>query len=278
MQVKSIIQNFKPDAVIGVGGYSSFPVLRYAQARGIKTFIHESNSFAGKSNKLLGKNATKIFVASDGMEAFFPASKIVVTGNPVRSAIANATITKAEACRFFGLEENKLTVLAVGGSLGAKSINEAIAAHLDDFTKNNLQLIWQTGTTTAEQFKTIGKQYANVWVDAFINQMEMGYAAANVVISRAGAMAVTELCVAKKPVIFVPFPFAAEDHQTENAQHLVNKEAALMIKDNEAKEKLVSAIVSLAANMQQQGWLKENIAKLAITNADQIIAREVINA
>jgi UDP-N-acetylglucosamine--N-acetylmuramyl-(pentapeptide) pyrophosphoryl-undecaprenol N-acetylglucosamine transferase len=278
LQVRKIINDFKPDAVIGVGGYSSFPVLKYSQTRGIKTYIHESNSFAGRSNILLGKNATKIFVASDGMEKFFPKHKIMITGNPVRSSIAHSTVKRSDAFRFFGLDENKTTVLAVGGSLGAKSINEALATRLDYFSLNNLQLIWQTGTTTAEEYKEKGKAHLNVWVGDFITQMEMGYAAADVVISRAGAMAVTELCVARKPVIFVPFPFAAEDHQTVNAQHLVQKEAALMIKDSEAKEKLAAAVVSLAENKELREKLRENIGRLAIVNADEVIAREIIPA
>ena len=276
-QVRTIVNSFKPTAVIGVGGYSSFPVLRYAQSQGIATYIHESNSFAGKSNQWLGKKATKIFVASDGMEKFFPAHKIMITGNPVRTSIVQSTVTRSEAFRFFGLDEAKTTVLAVGGSLGAKSINEALLAHLDYFALNNLQLIWQTGKTTAAIYKEAAKGHLNIWIDEFITQMEMAYAAADVVISRAGAMAVTELCVAKKPVIFVPFPFAAEDHQTVNAQHLVDKEAALMITDSEAKEKLAAAIVSLAENKELQEKLKTNIGKLAITNADEVIAREVVD-
>ena len=275
LQVRKIINDFKPDAVIGVGGYSSFPVLRYAQTKGIKTYIHESNSFAGKSNRMLGRNATKIFVAGDGMEKFFPKNKIIITGNPVRSSIAHSTVTRADAFRFFGLDENKTTVLAVGGSLGAKSINEALASHLDYFSLNDLQLIWQTGTATAQEYIEKAKGHLNIWAGDFISQMEMGYAAADVVISRAGAMAVTELCVAKKPVIFVPFPFAAEDHQTVNAQHLVQREAALMIKDSEANEKLAAAVVSLAGNKELREKLEENIGKLAILNADEVIAREI---
>ncbi|MCZ2222752.1 MAG: undecaprenyldiphospho-muramoylpentapeptide beta-N-acetylglucosaminyltransferase [Chitinophagales bacterium] len=278
IQVRSIINQFKPNAVIGVGGYSTFPVLKYAQTKGIKTFIHESNSFAGKANLMLGKNATKVFVASDGMGKFFPSNKIVITGNPVRKAIAKLTTTKTEAIHFFQLDENKKTVLAVGGSLGAKSINEAIALHIDEFEKNNLQLIWQTGKTTAEEFKAkaIGKK--NIWCNDFITQMEMAYAAADIVISRAGAMAVTELCVTGKPTVFVPFPFAAEDHQTVNAKHLVEKNAALLIKDNEAKEKLVSTIIALSKNEEQQKQLKQNILSLAINNADERIAKEIIQA
>jgi UDP-N-acetylglucosamine--N-acetylmuramyl-(pentapeptide) pyrophosphoryl-undecaprenol N-acetylglucosamine transferase len=275
LQVRDILGYFKPDAVIGVGGYSSFPVLKSAQRKGIPTFIHESNSFAGKSNMMLGRNATKIFVASDGMEKFFQKEKIIITGNPVRKSIGEATISKAEAVALFGLDPNKTTILAVGGSLGARSINEALAEHLGEFEKNNLQLIWQTGKTTAEVFINKAKGYNNIFVNDFITQMERGYAAADVVISRAGAMAVTELCVMKKPVVFVPFPFAAEDHQTVNAMHLVNKNAALMIKDSEAKDKLVSTVIALAKDEAKQQALRENIGKLAITNADEVIAKEI---
>jgi len=275
-QVRKIVADFKPDAVVGVGGYSSFPVLKQAQLKGIPTFIHESNSFAGKTNMMIGKNATKVFVASDGMEKFFPKEKILITGNPVRKSIAESTVTRSQACRFFNLEENKTIVLAVGGSLGAKSINEALANKLDAFRNQNIQLIWQTGKTTGATYKEKAKGLLNVWVDDFITQMEMAYAAADIVISRSGAMAVTELCVAKKPVVFVPFPFAAEDHQTVNAQVLVNKKAALMIKDSEANDKLVGMAISLAENKDLQQELSQNIAKLAITNADEVIAKEIL--
>ncbi len=276
-QVRTIFNEFTPDAVIGVGGYSSFPVLKHAQLKGIANFIHESNSFAGKTNILLGKKATRIFVATDGMEQFFPASKIKVTGNPVRKSIANATVSRREALQFFKLEENKTTVLAVGGSLGARSINEAIANHLDAFAKNGLQLIWQTGKTTAAQYKSKVDKRANIWVDDFITHMEMAYAAADIVISRSGAMAVTELCVAKKPVIFVPFPHAAEDHQTVNAQNLVKKKAALMVTDKEANEVLVDKTIALAENAALQQELKNNIAQLAVNNADEVIANEILS-
>lgn len=277
LQVRKIIRDFQPAAVVGVGGYSSFPVLKQAQYKGIPTFIHESNSFAGKTNILLGKNATKIFVATDGMGKFFPKEKLLITGNPVRKSIAESTVTRAEALRFFNLDENRVTVLAVGGSLGARSINEALSKNLDAFKADKLQLIWQTGKTTASEYKAKGKSYQNVWVDEFITKMEMAYAAADIVISRSGAMAVTELCVAAKPVIFVPFPFAAEDHQTVNAQSLVDKKAALMIKDSEADEKLVTMAISLASNKSRQHELSQNIGKLAIKNADEIIAKEILD-
>jgi len=278
-QVRRIFKSFRPDAVIGVGGYSSFPVLRFAQAEGIASFIHESNSFAGKSNILLGKKATKIFVASDGMEKFFPANKIMITGNPIRPAIANVSlIPKEEAVKFFGLQPGKKTLLIVGGSLGARSINEAIAKGLNDLVQSGLQIIWQTGKTDADKWKEAAQDQLSVWVNDFITEMEKGYAAADIVISRAGAMAKAELCVVKKPVLFVPFPFAAEDHQTVNAMNLVEKHAALMVKDNEAMDKLVPTIIELAKNEKQQAELKENIGKYAVTNADHNIASEILKS
>ncbi len=275
-QVKKIINAFKPDAVVGVGGYSSYPVLRFAQRKNIPTFIHESNSFAGKSNMLLGKRATKIFVASEGMEKFFPAEKIIITGNPVRKSIAQSTVSKEEAMKFFGLEENKKTILAIGGSLGAKSINEVMAQHVLELEQLGLQLIWQTGKNTATAYIERGRPYKCVWVNDFITDMDKAYAGADVVISRSGAMSVTELCVSAKPVVFVPYPFAAEDHQTANAKRLVDKEAALMVKDSDAQAKLFGAITNLAFNAAMQEKFKRNISALAIRDADVRIAEEII--
>ena len=276
LQVKKIIKSFKPDAVIGVGGYSSFPVLRFAQAKNIPTFIHESNSFAGKSNMMLGKKATEIFVASDGMQKFFPTEKIMITGNPVRAGIVSNSISREEGIKFFQLNPAKKTVFVTGGSLGAKNINEAIDAHINEFEKNDLQLIWQTGKLYADKAKQISAGKTNVWTNDFITKMENAFAAADVVISRSGAMSIAELCVVKKPVVFVPFPFAAEDHQTANAKNLVDKNAGLMITDSEAKEKLVQAIIDLSTDENKQKELKENIGKLAVTNGDEIIAKEIL--
>lgn len=275
-QVRNILKSFKPTAVIGVGGYSSFPVLRTAQAKGIPTFIHESNSFAGKANIMLGKKATKIFVATDGMEKFFPHEKIMITGNPVRASISKSTVSREEGIRFFGLDPAKKTVLSVGGSLGAKSINEALDNNLDQFAANNLQLLWQTGKPYATPAKEAAAGKSNIWVNDFINQMEYAYAAADLVISRSGAMAIAELCVMKKAAVFVPFPFAAEDHQTANAQNLVNKNAGILVKDSEALHKLVQSIVDLSKDEYRQEELKKNIAKLAVSDADEVIAAEIL--
>lgn len=276
VQVRQIFNSFKPDAAIGVGGYSTYPVLRFAQSKGIPTFIHEANSFAGKSNQLLGKKATAIFVAIDGMEAFFPAQKIQITGNPVRSNLRERATNRQEALAYFGLNPAQKTVLSVGGSLGANSINEAIRNNIDLFAQHQLQLIWQTGKTYVEQGKTVATGRPNIWVNDFISQMNLAYAAADVVISRSGAMSVAELCVQQKPTLFVPYPFAAEDHQTVNAKKLVNKRAAMMISDADALTELVPSIIALADNKTEQELFTHNMAPLAINNADEVIAKAII--
>ncbi|CAN5857600.1 undecaprenyldiphospho-muramoylpentapeptide beta-N-acetylglucosaminyltransferase [soil metagenome] len=276
LQVRTIFKSFKPDAVIGVGGYSSFPVLRFAQSQRIKTFIHESNSFAGKANIFLGRRATKIFVATDGMEKFFPAAKIMVTGNPVRQTIVLHAVTKEDALKHYAFSAEKKVVLVVGGSLGAKNINEAIDKDIELFESNNLQLIWQTGKPYMDKATERSRGRNNVYANDFITQMEFAYAAADMVISRSGAMAIAELCLVKKPVVFVPYPFAAEDHQTANAQNLVNKDAALMIRDDQALNKLVPAIISLSKDEALQESLKENIGRLGIADAAKIIAEEIL--
>jgi len=276
LQVIQIFNKFKPDAVIGVGGYSSFPVLRYAQSNGIKTFIHESNSFAGKANIMLAKKATKIFVATRGMDIFFPADRIIISGNPIRESIAANNIDHNKAISFFGLDTNKKTVLIVGGSLGAKSINETILANLDLFDEHHLQLIWQTGKIDADKYKNaaVNKQY--VWVNDFIQEMEYGYTAADLVISRAGAMAVSELCIVAKPAILVPFPLAAEDHQTANAMQLVTEKAAEIVADKDVKELLIKKVISLIKNDDELKMLSENIKKLGKFSADKLIASEIL--
>ena len=278
VQVSEIFKGYRPDAVIGVGGYSTYPVLRYAQSKKLPTFIHESNSFAGKSNILLGKKATKIFVAGDGMEKFFPAERMMITGNPIRSSIASSNITREEGAKYFKLDPSRKIVLVTGGSLGAKNINEAIAAAIGEFSANNLQLIWQTGKPFAADAQKISDGRKNVWTNDFITKMEYAFAAADIVVSRSGAMAIAELSVVKKPVIFVPFPFAAEDHQTVNAKQLADKNAALMIADAEARGTLVRSIIDLATNNRLQDELKNNIGKLGKTNADEVIAKEILEA
>jgi len=275
-QVRQILNDFRPHAVIGVGGYSSFPVLRLAQTRAIPTFIHESNSFPGKSNIILAKRATKIFVASYGMDKFFPPQKILMTGNPVRNIFSDNKISRKEALDFFGLKEEIKTVFVMGGSLGAKSINTVIENNLDFFKENNLQLIWQTGKGYAAAAAEAEEERTNIWTNAFINNIEYAYAAADIVVSRAGAMAISELCVVGKPVIFVPYPHASEDHQTANANALVTKHAAIMINDIEVSKKLMNAINILADNPIKANELEINISKFANTNADVLIATEIL--
>lgn len=275
-QVRKILGGFKPDAVIGVGGYSSFPVLRMAQAKGIPTFIHEANSFAGKSNQLLSKKASIVFTAIDGMEDYFPKDRIVISGNPVRKSIVEAHVTREEGIRFFGLNPNHKTVLVVGGSLGAGSVNHAIQNGLNELEQSGIQLIWQTGRPFADQAKKLAQGKQNIWTGDFIAQMEYAYAAADVVVSRAGAMAIAELCVTGKPTLFVPYPYAAEDHQTVNAMRLVEKNAGLIVKDDEVETKLIPAILTLVMNPEQQEALKKNILKLSVKNADVIVAQKII--
>ena len=276
-QARRIIERFQPHAVVGVGGYASFPIMRKAQGKGIPTLIQEQNSFAGKANMILGKKAKKICVAYEGMEKFFPADKIVVTGNPVRGNITQSAVSKEDALQHFGLQTGKTTVFAVGGSLGAKAINEALQPLLATFVEKDIQLIWQTGKPYFDTAKAAALPYSShVKVLDFINLMDFAYKASDVVISRAGALAIAELCVVKKPVIFVPYPFAAEDHQTFNAQSLVVKKAALIIKNDEAGAQLGNTLFSLVQNKALLEQLEQNIGKLGNTNADMVIAKQVM--
>jgi UDP-N-acetylglucosamine--N-acetylmuramyl-(pentapeptide) pyrophosphoryl-undecaprenol N-acetylglucosamine transferase len=277
LQVKEIFKSFRPQAAIGVGGYSTFPVLRYAQGKKIPTFIHESNSLAGKANKMLGRKATRIFTASDGMQKYFPADRLIHTGNPLRKSVVDSHISREEGIDFFGLDPQTVTVLVTGGSLGAKSMNEAIDAGISQLIKNQIQLIWQTGKTYTETAATHAVESKLIWTSAFITKMEYAYAAADIIVSRSGSV-LYELCVVKKPVIFVPYPHATEDHQTVNAQNLVKKGAAIMIADKDARDKLVPEIIRLAKDKSQREQLGENIGKLAIVNADERIANEIFNS
>lgn len=271
-----ILKDFRPDVVVGVGGYASFPVLSAAQKLGIPTVIQEQNSFAGKSNKILGKEAKAVCVAYEGMEKFFPKEKITITGNPVRHVIANAAVTHQEGLEVFGLDAAKKTLLVVGGSLGALSINKAIKEGLPSLRELGLQVIWQTGKLFYEEAKAaVGEDYDNILVKDFINNMEYAYAAADMVISRAGALASAELCIAGKPVIFVPYPFAAEDHQTSNAMALVEHNAAIMVKDNEVGAFLMKKLNQLAEDENMQQIMAEEIKQLAIPDADDRIANKI---
>ena len=277
-QVRSIFNAFKPNAVFGVGGYSSFPVLKFAQSKGIPTFIHESNAFAGKSNIWLGKSATKIFTGTQGMDKFFPSNKIIVTGNPVRKNISTSIYTKETAMMQFGLLPDKKTVLIVGGSLGANSINDVIMQNLKHFNELGIQLIWQTGKSPSAKYLNAAKSFSNVYVNSFLNDMSAAYMAADMVISRAGAMSVAEIAITGKPCVFVPYPFAAEDHQTFNAKTLVDDGAAFMVKDAMVKDALVPLITDAINQPSILDNMQKKIKAFAISNADEIIAKEIIAA
>lgn len=274
-QVRKIFKQFTPQAVIGVGGYASFPVIRYAQFSGIDSYIHESNSFAGKANILLGKKARAIFVATAGMESFFPAQSLVVTGNPVRQEIEYPTSTREQALEHFGMSASLPVVLVMGGSLGAKSINEAIAAQLASL-QQQVQLIWQTGKQDAAKYVALASGYKTVYVSEFIQRMDLCYLAANVVVSRSGAMSVAEICMSGKPAILVPYPFAAEDHQTANARYLTQHGAALLIADAQAGATLVPAILQLAKDVIQQEKMSAASRTLAVHNAGNTIAQFIL--
>lgn len=273
-----IIKSFKPDAVIGVGGFASFPMLNAAQNAGIPTIIQEQNSYAGKSNKILGKKAKAICVAYDNMHDFFPAEKIIKTGNPVRKLITAMHESRSEGVQFFGLSAKQKTILVVGGSLGAQSINESIANDLNKIVVAGYQLIWQTGKHYIDQAKIAAAPYGDtVKVFEFIYEMDKAYSAADVVISRAGALAIAELCIVGKPVVFVPYPHAAEDHQTSNAMALVNNNAGVLVKDSDARKELVKVTLDLIQDEQRSLQMKAAIAKLAVKDADQQIAAIITN-
>ena len=275
---KSIIKNFKPMAAVGVGGYASGPTLNVCASKGIPCLIQEQNSYAGVTNKLLAKKAEKICVAYEGMERFFPADKIIMTGNPVRQNVLETTLTKEEARKQFGLEPDKKTILLVGGSLGARTINESVLQHLDLVKKSGVQFIWQTGkyynAAIMEQLK--GKELPMLKVTDFISDMGAAYKAADLVISRAGASSISEFCLIGKPVILVPSPNVAEDHQTKNAMALVNKDAAIYVKDADAPNELLQKAINTVKNEDKLNSLCENIKKLGLKNSADVIADEVI--
>lgn len=277
MQARKILKDFAPDAVVGVGGYASFPMLNAAQGKHIPTLIQEQNSFAGKSNKFLGKKAKAVCVAYENMDRFFPKERLILAGNPVRKNISASEVSRAEGKAKFNLDENKRTVFVVGGSLGAKAVNEAIDEGLEEILGEGVQLLWQTGKPYYDTAINRSAGYRdNVKVFDFIKEMEYAYAAADVVISRAGALAISELCIAAKPVIFVPYPFAAEDHQTSNAMALVEHNAALIVKNNDAKAELVKKLKMLLHDEAMQEVMSNSLKSLAIYDADERIANKVI--
>ena len=275
---KKIIKDFRPQVAVGVGGYASGPTLNMAAAKGIPCLLQEQNSYAGVTNKLLAKKAAKICVAYEGMERFFPAEKIMMTGNPVRQQLLDTTITHEDAVRSFGFDPTKKVVLIVGGSLGARTLNESVLQHLDQIRQSDVQFIWQTGkfysAEISERLK--GQDIPNLTVTDFISDMGVAYKAADLVVSRAGAGSISEFCLLGKPVILVPSPNVAEDHQTKNAMALVNKAAALYVKDAEADKILLPLAIDTAKDDAKLQSLHENILKMALPDSADIIAKEVI--
>jgi UDP-N-acetylglucosamine--N-acetylmuramyl-(pentapeptide) pyrophosphoryl-undecaprenol N-acetylglucosamine transferase len=270
---RSILKKIKPQVVIGVGGYASGPTLKVAGLLKIPTLVQEQNSFPGKTNKLLAKNASAICTAYEGLEAFFPKEKISLTGNPVRFEMVNISGKRTEASAHYQLDPSKKTILVIGGSLGAKTLNESVLNHYDLLLEQDVQVLWQSGKL---YYKTIlekleGKESNAIKLVEFIDRMDLAYALADVIISRAGAISVSELCLVKKPVILVPSPNVAEDHQTKNAMALVSKHAAILIKDNAAKEELVPAAIALLKNEVLQESLSREIAELGKPNATENI-------
>ena len=275
---KKILRQFRPQVAVGVGGYASSAALGAANSLGIPTLLQEQNSYAGLTNKQLAKNAKKICVAYEGMERFFPAEKIMLTGNPVRQQLLETTVTHDEAVRSFGFDPSKKTVMLVGGSLGARTINESVLQHLDLIKNSDVQFVWQTGKYySAEISKRLeGENIPNLKVTDFITDMGVAYKAADLVISRAGASSISEFCLIGKPVILVPSPNVAEDHQTKNALALVHKDAALYVKDAEAPDTLLALAIKTVSDDARLKSLSENVLKLALPDSAEIIAKEVI--
>lgn len=278
LKSRSIIKNFKPDVAVGVGGYASGPLLFAASFMKVPYLIQEQNSYAGITNKNLGKNAKKICVAFDGMEKFFPANKILITGNPIRKETVKIEGKRDAAFEFFGLSPWKKTILVTGGSLGAGTLNKSMMAGIDKIVAQNVQLIWQTGKFYNQSINNQlqGNEHGNIKVLEFLQKMDLAYAAADVIISRAGAGTIAELFVVRKPVILVPSPNVAEDHQTKNALALVKNNAALLVTDLEAEANLVDVALQLLNDEQKCSELCENIGKMALPDADEVIAREVL--
>ena len=279
VKARTVIKDFKPDVVVGVGGFASGPVLRMATWMGIPTLIQEQNSFAGITNRWVASSVSKVCVAYDGMEKFFPKARIEKTGNPVRKNVVEIEGKREEAFKNYGFDSTKPVLLTVGGSLGARSINLALKDGIDELLGAGIQVIWQTGKLFAEESKQIlvTRKDKPLVITDFIYDMDMAYAAADIVISRAGAIAVSELCIIGKPAVLVPYPFAAEDHQTKNAQALVQTQAAIMIADKNASEDLVPEILNLVADATKRSLLSENIKKHALPGAASDIAQHIIN-
>ena len=275
LKSRSIIKRFKPDAVIGTGGFASGAVVKVAGQMGIPTFIQEQNSYAGITNKMLAKNAHKICVAYDAMEQFFPKEKIVKTGNPIRDGLLNIAEYRSEGLSYFHLDSQQKTLLVLGGSLGARRINQLIEQQLPLFEQLGVQVLWQCGKLYYEEYKKYNSEQVRVL--AFIDRMELAYAAADVIISRAGASSVSELCIVGKPVIFIPSPNVAEDHQTKNARAIADKQAAILLRESELNEQFANTFSKLIANEAQQEALSAHIKALAQPNATKDIVNLILN-
>lgn len=278
-KARSIIKEFKPDIAVGVGGFASGPTLKTASMMGIPTLLQEQNSYAGVTNKLLAKKAERICVAYDGMEKFFPADKIIMTGNPVRQNLLAHHYTKAEALQAFGFTDTKKTILILGGSLGARTINQTLMGAIETIKANpDILFIWQTGKIYIDDIRQQlqGQDIPNLYVTDFIKEMDKAYAAADLVISRAGAGSISEFCLLEKPVILVPSPNVAEDHQTKNALALANKEAAIYVKDADAQEQLIPVALKTVKDDDKLASLRQHIALLALPDSAKIIAQEVL--
>ena len=276
---RKIVKDFRPHAAVGVGGYASGPTLKVAGSMGIPTLLQEQNSYAGVTNKLLAKQAKKICVAYEGMERFFDNDKIILTGNPVRQGLLNTTTTREEAIASFGLDPDKRTVLILGGSLGARTINQCLMNHLEQVKTSGVQFIWQTGKIYIDEARAAVSQAGELpmlHVTDFISDMATAYSAADLVISRAGAGSISEFCLLQKPVILVPSPNVAEDHQTKNALALVDKNAALYVKDAEAQELLLDKAIEAVGQPELLKNLSKNITELAFKDSANVIAREVL--
>lgn len=275
LKSRSIIKRFKPDAVIGTGGFASGAVVKVAGQMGIPTFIQEQNSYAGITNKMLAKNAHKICVAYDAMEQFFPKEKIVKTGNPIRDGLLNIAEYRSEGLSYFHLDSERKTLLVLGGSLGARRINQLIEQQLPLFEQLGVQVLWQCGKLYYEEYKKYNSEQVRVL--AFIDRMELAYAAADVIISRAGASSVSELCVVGKPVIFIPSPNVAEDHQTKNARAIADKQAAILLRESDLNEQFANTFGKLIADETQQEALSAHIKALAQPNATKDIVNLILN-
>lgn len=276
-KARGIVRDFQPDVVVGTGGYASGPIMMAATRKGIPAVVQEQNSFAGLTNKQLGRKAKRVCVAYEGMEKFFPADKIVLTGNPVRKDIVELASRREQALAKYNFSNTTPTLLIIGGSLGARTINESVLKGLDQLIASKVQVIWQTGKFYIDniQKQVEGKELTKIRISDFVKEMDLAYAAADVVISRAGALSISELCLAKKPAILVPSPNVSEDHQTHNAMSLVRNDAAVMIRDNEAVSKLVNEALNLLNDNDRCAKLSKNIAAMGKPNAAIDIVKEI---